>query len=138
METEFIVQRRRLRPADLAWLQQWIDEHPEWSRKRIARQLCQTWAWVDGRGRLKDFAARSLLLNLAARGQVQLPVLRVQYRSARPQVAALAHWQEPPAWSAALAAVAPVRLEPVQAGTPAARRWAFYLERFHYLGLRLQ
>jgi hypothetical protein len=137
MEAEFIVQGLRLQPADLAWLQQWIDEHPEWSRKRIARQLCQAWCWVDGRGRLKDFAARSLLLKLERRGQVKLPALRVQYRTARAPVAALANWEEPPAWSAGLSAITPVRLEPVPAGTAAARRWAFYLERYHYLGLRV-
>ena len=43
----------------MAWLRGWIDGHPQWSRKRLARELCQRWEWVDGRGRLKDFAARS-------------------------------------------------------------------------------
>lgn len=31
----------------------------------------------------------------------------------------------------------PVRVEPVVAGTTEARRWAFYLDRYHYLGLRV-
>jgi hypothetical protein len=36
-----------------------------------------------------------------------------------------------------LAEIAPVELEPVQAGSPAAQRWAYYLERYHYLGFRV-
>lgn len=61
-----VVQGRRVRAGELDWLQAWIDEDPQWSRKRIARELCQRWAWVDGCGRLKDFAARSFLLKLEA------------------------------------------------------------------------
>jgi len=76
-ETEFTLQGRRLEAGDLIWLWQLLDQHGEWSRKRIARELCQSWAWVGDRGRLKDFAARSLLLKLEARGQVRLPELRV-------------------------------------------------------------
>ena len=35
---------------------------------------------MDGRERLKDFAARSLLLKLESRGLMKLPALRVNYR----------------------------------------------------------
>ena len=31
----------------------------------------------------------------------------------------------------------PLRVEPARAGTEAAQRWAFYLHRYHYLGLRV-
>lgn len=134
---EVLLQGRRIEPVELAWLQGWIDEHPQWSRKRIARELCQRWSWVDGRGRLKDFAARSLLLKLEGRGQVKLPPLRVNLRRARPAVSSWAQWQEPQAWTGSLAELTPVRLEKIQAGSPAAKRLAFYLERYHYLGFRV-
>ena len=64
MHEELVMQGRRLRSEKVAWLRGWIGEHPEWSRKRIAKELCQHWGSVDARGRLKDFAARSLLLKL--------------------------------------------------------------------------
>ena len=201
MESEFTLQGRRIEAADLVWLQNWIDQNPEWSRKQIARELCQSWAWVDGRGRLKDFAARSLLLKLEARGQVKLPTLRVNYRRARPKAPgasrswrwflplfprreeragerrpvssarlplsptlspsdgerekppahygptnnfgmhgkapSLERWEEPPGWTASLVEISPVRLEKIEAGSPAAKRWAYYLERYHYLGFRV-
>ena len=109
METEIILQGRRIQPGEVAWLQGWIDEHPEWSRKRIARELCQSWDWVDGRGRLKDFAARSLLLKLEGRGQVRLPALRVHCRRARPAAPTWESWAEPTPWVASLAAWIPDR-----------------------------
>lgn len=121
----------------MAWLQGWIDLNPKWSRKQIARELCQRWDWVDGRGRLKDFAARSLLLKLEARGQVKLPALRVNYQRVRPKTPWLEQWEQPASWAAWLAEISPVRLEKIQSGSPAAKRWAYYLERYHYLGFRV-
>ena len=137
VESEIVVQGRRIGPGDVAWLQGWIDDNPAWSRKQIARDLCRRWDWVDGRGRLKDFAARSLLLKLESRGRVKLPVLRTQFRRERPKVSELEGWEEPSMWVRSLGEIAPVRLEKVQAGSAEAKRWAFYLERYHYLGFRV-
>ena len=68
MEEERI-QGRLVRSEEIEWLQGWIDESPEWSRKRIARELCQRWGWQDLKGQLKDFAARGFLLKLKAQGR---------------------------------------------------------------------
>jgi hypothetical protein len=137
MRTEQLIQGRRVPLDEIAWLRGWIQAHPQWSRKHLARQLCEHWQWRDARGRLKDFAARSLLLKLEAQGRLTLPPLQVQYRRARRADPVLADWQEPAPWNARLAEVASVTLEPVLPGTPAAQRWAFYLHRYHYLGLRV-
>ena len=137
VESEITVQGRRIGAGDVAWLQGWIDENPGLSRKQIARDLCRRWDWVDRRGRLKDFAARSLLLKLESRGRVKLPALRTQFRRKRPKVSELEGWEEPSMWVASLGQIAPVRLEKVQAGSAGAKRWAFYLERYHYLGFRV-
>ena len=137
MESEIVLQGRRLEGGQVAWLRQWVEEHRQWSRKRLAKELCRHWQWVDGRGRLKDFAARSLLLKLEARGEVQLPPLRLSQRRVRPAVEVPFCWQEPQPWTAPLAEISPVRVERIQAGSPETRRWAFYLDRYHYLGLRV-
>ena len=137
MAIEMVVQGRRIRAGELDWLQPWIDEHPQWSRKRIARELCQRWEWVDGCGRLKDFAARSFLLKFEALGRMRLPELQVHKRRVMQRVPQWPDWQEPPAWTASLPEISPVRVERIEAGSPAAKRWRFYLERYHYLGLRV-
>jgi hypothetical protein len=132
-----VIQGRRLLSQEITWLGQWIKDHPRWSRKRLALQLCEAWQWRDDRGRLKDFAARSLLLKLEAQGSIQLPPLQVHKRRAPRPKPRLEDWQRPAEWSADLAQVRPVNVEVVRAGSPVARRWAFYLDEYHYLGLHV-
>ena len=135
MDTEIELQGRRISATEMAWLRGWIEGHPQWSRKCLARELCQKWQWVDGQGRLKDFAARSLLLKLEARGEVKLPALRLSHRRPRRGVPRWESWEEPVSWEARLPEISPISLERVMPGTEAERRWRFYLHRYHYLGL---
>ena len=76
-----ICQGRRISPEELEWLRGWIVTHGDWSRKRLARELCVLWDWRNGVGRLKDFAARSFLCKLAERGLIELPPVREYKRS---------------------------------------------------------
>ena len=78
MESDFVCQGRSISTAELDWLRHAVAIHSDWSRKRLARELCQRWQWRTAQGRLKDFAARSLLLKLQTRGLVVLPPLRTQ------------------------------------------------------------
>jgi hypothetical protein len=84
---------------------------------------------------LKDFAARSLLLKLEARGVVKLPPLRLYNRRPPRGAPTWEWWEEPAVWEASLAEVSPISLERVIPGTEADRRWRFYLHRYHNLGL---
>jgi hypothetical protein len=137
MQQHLVVQGRSLGREEIIWLAQWIKEHPQWSRKRLARELCERWCWRDQRGRLKDFAARSLLLKLEAQGHLRLPALQVQKRRARPPVARLSDWQQPEPWEASLGQMRPVKLELICPGWATMARWAFYLDQYHYLKLRV-
>ena len=61
------VQGRRLSARELVELQVLIDEHPQWSRHGVAKELCQRWDWRTPAGGLKTFAARSLLRQVSAK-----------------------------------------------------------------------
>ena len=135
--SSFVVQGMRVDADRLDWLRGWIEQNPGWSRKRLACELCVCWDWRNERGRLKDFAARSFLLKLEARGWIGLPVLQEKKRRLRKPVAELCGWEEPSRWEGSLPDVGPVGLEVVTPGTPEARRWAYLLDRHHYLGLRV-
>ncbi len=63
-------------PADIAQIRDWLQAHPGSNRTRLSRELCRVWNWRNGAGRLKDMAARSLLLKLEARGHIELPPRR--------------------------------------------------------------
>ena len=125
MHTARRIQGRLVQAEEILWLRGWVDLHMQWSRKRLARELCLQWQWLDGRGRLKDFAARSFLLKLEGQGQIRLPVLQVNKRRPRRGVDELAHWQEPPAWGAALEETTPLSLEVIKAGGASAGWWLF-------------
>jgi hypothetical protein len=137
MESAQRIQGRWVGREEIAWLRNWVDEHPQWSRKRIARELCALWQWRDQRQRLKDFAARSFLLKLEAQGAIKLPALRLNCRRGPRSVRAPAGWEAPAPWSASLAELGRVAVEPIVPGTAASRQWAFYLAQYHYLGLRV-
>ena len=113
---ELVVQGRRMKSEEVEWLRGWIEEHPGWSLQRIADKLCQQWGRVDAQGRLKDFAARSLLLKLGGLGRICLPPLQLHQRRKRSAAPTWADWVELAAWTARLEEIEPVRLEAVEAG----------------------
>jgi Domain of unknown function (DUF4338) len=135
MQWPIICQGRELKEADVEFLRAWIQAHPEWSRRRLAAELCSEWKWQNARGLLKDFAARSLLMKLEARGLITLPAVQTKHRSSiRRRVEAPAE-QEP--LISALVGLLPLQLVLVEPGGADAPRWASYLTHQHYLGLRI-
>jgi hypothetical protein len=138
MACELVCQGRRISSEQLLWLGQWIADHPQWSRKRLSRELCREWGWRNARGRIKDFAARSLLEKLAARGLLVLPALQLQRSHPRPKPAGPVriNWPTDPI-SEPVRELAPLQWMLPLAGTAEAKRFDAYLQRYHYLGLRV-
>ena len=68
-----VVQGRELRAEDIGQMQGLLAEHPHWGRSRLSEELCRLWDWRNAQGRLKDMAARTLLLKLERSGYIQLP-----------------------------------------------------------------
>lgn len=131
------LQGRTLSGDDLAAVRALIAQHPDWHRTALSRHLCELWNWRNGAGRLKDMAARTLLLKLHVRGLIALPP--PQTRTGRP--CAQAPPLFPPQWlpsippplDTSLASLQPVRLE--LAHTPALRRRVRQLlAHYHYRG----
>jgi hypothetical protein len=135
LQTEQIIQGRSVSAQDLALIQQWLHVHPRGNRTQLSRELCQLWNWRNATGRLKDMAARALLLKLEAGGHIQLPPRRtasvnhLRNRSLRP----LAHHTD--SIDGSLQALGPLQIQPLVEGTDQARVFKFLLQRYHYLGL---
>ena len=131
------LQGRTLSGDDLTGLRALIAQHPDWHRTALSRHLCELWNWRNGAGRLKDMAARTLLLKLHARGLIELPP--PQTRTGRPCA------QAPPSFEPELLPVAPTPIEgslaslqPVSlelAHSPGLRRRVRQLlAQYHYRG----
>lgn len=131
------LQGRTLSGGDLELVRALIAQHPQWHRTALSQRLCELWNWRNDAGRLKDMAARTLLLKLQARGLIQLPP--PQRRTRRPAAQAPAQVQpellpeEFVPIEAALASLQPVSLEPATT-LAARRRIGHLLARHHYRG----
>ena len=76
MEKTLVIQGRSIGPDELEQVRGLLATHPDWSRYRLSRELCQVWDWRSLTGQIKDMAARSLLLKMEEQGWVALPVRR--------------------------------------------------------------
>ena len=140
MPESFICQGRVFRSTDIQWLQSWIADHPSWSRYRLACELCKLWEWSTPTGQLKDFAARSLLLKLMARGLITLPPVRTEKQRVRgyasPISAPVVELQQPAAVASSLAELTPLSIIIPESGSPEEHLCHHYLATHHYLGFQ--
>ena len=131
------VQGRSLTGDDLAGLRALIAQHPDWHRTALSRYLCELWNWRSGAGRIKDMAARTLLLKLQAKGLIKLPPPQACTR--RPCAQAPLSWQPellacgPGLIQGELSSLQPLSLE-LAHGTALRRRAAQLLRQHHYRG----
>ena len=130
------IQGRDLRPGDIKQIRDLIAAHPDWSRRRLSEVLARAWDWRNGRGLLKDMAARSLMLKLEQHGWIQLPARR-QIPSNRmgldcPPVIEV----DSTPISAALSALQPLSLVRVDQDPSQRALFSSLLARYHYLGFR--
>ena len=131
------VQGRTLTGDDLRDLRALIVEHPDWHRTALSLHLCQLWNWRNAAGQIKDMAARTLLLKLAARGLIQLPPPQRRTRRPCAQVAPMVQEpllalspepiQEPLAW------LQPIRLALADT-RPKREQVRQWLAQYHYRG----
>jgi len=119
----------------VAQLREFIAAHPESSRWKLSRQLCETLGWQQPNGALRDVVCRGLLLMLERAGQIELPpvrrIIRGQRRNARPRPAAVLIDRTP--IQVRFTELEPVHLEQVRR-TADEDLFNSLMEHHHYLG----
>jgi len=130
------MQGRPLSGADIDLIRGLLYEHPEWCRSRLSVELCERWAWRNAQGRLKDMAARTLLLKLERAGHIRLPARRGPSPNGRRNrfVPVMAHATDPV--RGALRDLRPLSVSVVVPGSEDLRLFNSLLARYHYLGHR--
>jgi hypothetical protein len=130
-----LIQGRWFTKEDLALLENWRQEHPEWSRYRLSRELAQHWNWRTPAGELRDMAARHFLHKLDQRGLFTLPAPNPKGGRQAAQWPAPA---SPPSQliEQPLSQLQPLSLDWVRPRSPVARELAATLAHYHYLGWR--
>lgn len=130
------MQGRELDGADLGLIRGLLDEHPEWGRSRLSVELCHRWDWRNAQGRIKDMAARTLLLKLERAGHIHLPPRRgPSPNGQRNRVMAVVDHSTDPI-SGALRDLQPLSVNIVAPGSADLRLFNALLAGYHYLGHR--
>ena len=73
MAVEWKYRGRVITPDDIAFLRQFIVNHPGMSRRKLSTRICEAWQWRQANGALRDMVCRGLLLMLERAGQIALP-----------------------------------------------------------------
>jgi hypothetical protein len=129
-----VLQGRVVTGVDLEQIRELIRAHPDWSRRRLSEVLAAEWDWRNPAGRLKDMAARSLLVKLDQRGWVQLPPRRwTATNRMRARVIARRLWDTTPL-QMTLAELGPLEIREVGGDAEGRETLAAALAEFHYLG----
>jgi len=130
------MQGREVTAADIELIRAMLAARPAQGRTPLSQELCRRWNWRNAQGRLKDMAARTLLLKLERAGHIRLPP-RIRpssngLRNRRPPIA-------PPAREpirGVLRDLLPLGVSVVAPGSDDARLFHGLLAHEHYLGHR--
>ena len=69
----FQYRSRPLEEDDVTFIREIISRHYDKGRSYISRVLCEAWSWRQPNGKMKEYAARDLLLRLEEQGFICLP-----------------------------------------------------------------
>ena len=75
-ETKRGYRGREITGEEILFIRNLIQEHPELSRWKLSRELCQAWQWKQANGALRDMVCRGLLLMLPRAGEIELPPVK--------------------------------------------------------------
>jgi hypothetical protein len=133
VEESQVIQGRVIGPVELEQVRCLLATHPEWSRYRLSRELCQVWGWRNLTGQIKDMAARTLLLKLEQRGWVTLPTRRwpSPNRMLHKQIRRLAHPTDP--ITGALGELQPLQILELSRSPAVGPVFDSLLQQHHYL-----
>ena len=136
MTDVMVLQGRELTNADIELIRTLLAAHPGRGRTPLSEELCRRWNWRNAQGRLKDMAARTLLLKLERTGHIRLPPRQRPssngLRNRRVSIAPVA----PEPIRGALRDLCPLSVSVVAPGSDDLRLFNSLLAHEHYLGHR--
>jgi len=124
---------RELTDQDVTFIRALVRQHYDKGRSHISRVLCQAWNWFQANGKLKEYAARDLLLRLEEQGFVDLPPrLRPKNNLKTQRFDQIPLFSNKPLSGTTRDYELPI-LEPVTRANHSL--WGYLLAHYHYLGV---
>jgi hypothetical protein len=129
----FRYRARQLGIQDIQFIQALISKHYQRGRSYISRALCEAWQWTQPNGKLKEFAARDLLLRLEERGLIELPPrLRPKNNLKEKSFDQIPFFLHKP-MDGSVGEHNPLSIE--QVNSQGGYLWDYLVHHYHYLGL---
>jgi hypothetical protein len=128
----FRYRSRELSSQDIESIRSTITKHYSRGRSSISRILCQEWNWVQPNGKLKEYAARDLLLRLEEKGFVELPPRIKPKNNLKGKCFAQIPLFSKQSLSGSLSHYPPVNIRLVEPSDE--YLWGYLLHHHHYLG----
>ena len=73
MEESICYRSRIVSREDIQFIRDLIGQHPQASRWRLSKLLCEAWNWRQANGALRDVVCRGMMLYLHRAGHIELP-----------------------------------------------------------------
>lgn len=128
----FRYRARELSQHDIDAISALITKHYSRGRSYISRMLCRQWNWLQPNGKLKEYAARDLLLRLEEKGFIELPPrLRPKNNLKQKSFAQTPFFNNAPQ-DGPVSRYADLTIQLVQTGDD--YLWGYLLHHYHYLG----
>ena len=122
---------REFTPAELVRIKSLIKHNPQFTRRRLSREVCTMLEWLKPDGKLKDMSCRVAMLRMHEHGLLCLPPpTRIKHPVRKIAFTSATDPQAPVSVSVDL--LPPLHLLLVKRATTAL--WNEYIARYHYLG----
>jgi hypothetical protein len=127
----FSYRNRQLDMQDIRFIQELITQEYSRGRSHIARTLCEAWQWVQPNGKVKECAARDLLLRLEEQEFIALPPRQRTKINRKKRYDQIPFFQRAPL-EGPLQQFEPAEIEVLDPRD--AYLWDYLIEHHHYLG----
>ena len=128
----FRYRSRELTSQDIEFIRFTIAEHYIRGRAHISQVLCRAWNWTQPNGKLKECAARDLLLRLEEAGFIELPQrLRPSNNSKRKSFHQIPLFKREP-FKGSISDYSGLHIRLIEQGET--YLWGYLLQHYHYLG----
>lgn len=131
MDWPLKIQGRLLTESDVNEIHVFLNEHPDWNRSRLSRELSELWNWRRPDGQIKDMACRELLRKLESRSLIKLPPRQCPGPGHVLSIESVEIDKSP--LSGQLSKFQPIRIVDVRRSIEYKKAFNFLLKEYHYL-----
>lgn len=129
----FRYRSKELTPRDIKHIRATIAQYYNRGRSYISRVLCQNWNWLQPNGKLKEYAARDLLLRLEEKGFIALPPRLRPKNNLKPKPFTQIPLFKKIPLEGSVSHFSDLQIQLIESGDD--YLWGYLLHHYHYLGL---